>query len=55
MSTTPLDEALLAQPPLPHFEVHLTPPDLAAVAGGQYAAFPASPRARRRRRGRMSR
>ncbi len=28
MSTTPLDEALLPQPPLPQFDVHLAPPDL---------------------------
>ena len=34
MSTTPLDEALLPQPPLPQFDVHLAPPDLAPWRDG---------------------
>ena len=34
MSTTPLDDGLLAQPPLPQFEVQLAPPDLAPWRDG---------------------
>lgn len=34
MSTTPLDEVLPAQPPLPQFDVRLAPPDLSAWREG---------------------
>ncbi len=34
MSTTPLDEVLPRQPPLPQFDVRLSPPDLAAWRAG---------------------